>query len=55
MWLLEEREAVDLSLTHSHLLWGMADPKVKWLFSQSYCLSPPRLRYMASSNATVYG
>lgn len=55
MRLLEEREAVDLSLTHSHLLLGMADPKVKWLFSQSYCLSPPRLRCITSSNAILYG
>lgn len=48
---LEEREATDLSLTFSHLLLGMADPKVKQLLSQSCSLSPPRLRYIALCSA----
>lgn len=48
---LEEREAPDLSLTFSCLLLGMADPKVEQLLSQSYSLSPPKLRYIIYSNA----
>lgn len=51
IWSLEEREATDLSLTFGHLLLGMADPKVKQLLSQSYSLSPPRLRCTACSKA----